>query len=238
MITIFPHERALIVDTETANDVLCPFPYDIGYAIIDAITKKYLCMRSFVVAEIYLDKEMMSSAYYAKKLPQYETDLKNGTRTLATLATIRRQIVKDIEEFGVTAVGAYNMAFDRRALNNDERLITSSKYRWFLPYGIELFCIWNMACTSILRSKRFIDWAEENDCISPKGNIQTSAEVAYRYLLKTTNFDEAHTALEDVIIEAEIFFAVLDSRMKYETKISPACWRIPQKRRQELKGLA
>ena len=233
----FPHERVLIIDTETANDISQPLPYDMGWVVLDVPTQQILSTHSYVCAEIYLDKELMISAYYAQKIPQYEADLASGKRTLARLSTIRRVLADEIKAFGITAIGAYNMGFDKRALNNDERLITSSKYRWFFPYGVEFFCIWNMACSSILRSKRFIEWAEENECISAHGNIQTSAETAYRYLLKSVNFDEKHMGLDDVLIETEIFFAVLNSRMKYETAISPACWRIPQKRRKELQGL-
>lgn len=234
----FPHDRVLIIDTETANDVAQPLPYDVGWVILDVPTQQIISVHSYVCAEIYLDKELMSSAYYAKKIPQYEADLTSGKRTLARFSTIRKVLADEIKTFGVTAVGAYNMGFDKRALNNDERLITSSKYRWFFPYGIEFFCIWHMACSSILRSKRFIEWAEENECISAHGNIQTSAETAYRYLIKTTNFDEKHMGLDDVLIETEIFFAVLNSRMKYDASISAVCWRIPQKRRKELAELA
>ena len=230
----FPYKRVLIIDTETANSIEQPLPYDMGWAILDVPSQTYLSTHSYVCAEIYLDHELMQSAYYAKKIPQYEEDLASGKRTLARLSTIRKVLADEIKAFGVEAIGAYNMGFDRRALNNDQRLITSSKFRWFFPYEMEYFCIWNMACSSILRSKRFIEWAEENECISAHGNIQTSAEVAYRYLLKNTNFDEQHMGFEDVVIETEIFFAVLNSRMKYETAISPACWRIPQKRRKEL----
>lgn len=234
----FPHDRVLIIDTETANDVAQPLPYDVGWAILDVPTQQIISVHSYVCAEIYLDKELMASAYYAKKIPQYEADLASGKRTLARFSTIRKMLADEIKTFGVTAIGAYNMGFDKRALNNDQRLITSSKYRWFFPYGMDFFCIWHMACSSILRSKRFIEWAEENECVSAHGNIQTSAETAYRYLIKTTNFDEKHMGLDDVIIETEIFFAVLNSRMKYETSISSACWRIPQKRRKELAELA
>lgn len=234
----FPHKCVAILDSETANGLLQPLFYDFGWVILDVITQEILCVRSFVCAEIFLDRELMASAYYAKKIPQYEADIASGKRTLARLSTIRRIFAEDVKNFGVTAIGAYNMSFDKRASNNTERLVTSSKYRWFFPYGLEYFCVWHMACSSILRSKRFIDWAIENECVSAHGNIQTSAEVVYRYLLKNTNFDEKHMGLDDALIETEIFFAVLNSRMKYETSVSPSCWRIPQKRRKELEELA
>lgn len=230
----FPYDRVLVVDTETANTITEPLPYDISYTIIDINTKEVLSAHAFVVAEIYLDKDLMNTAYYAKKIPLYERDLASGKRTLARLSTIQRIITAEMQMYNVEAVGAYNMNFDKRALNKDERLITSSKYRWFFPYGTEFFCIWAMACSSILRSKRFIQWAIDNACVSACGNIQTSAEVAYRYITKDIEFNEDHMGLEDVAIETEILFKILRSGMRFTLEPSPACWRQTQSRRKEL----
>ena len=71
-------EYFLIIDTETANDIDQPLPYDIGYAICDRQGNIYLA-RSFVVAEIFLDyQDLMQSAYYAEKIPQYWEDIKRA----------------------------------------------------------------------------------------------------------------------------------------------------------------
>lgn len=225
---------ALITDTETANMVNCPLPYDSGYLIIDLDTWEILVERSYVIAEIYLDKELMSSAYYAKKLPIYEQDLKSGKREMKRLLTVRKQLKEDMKNYDCNIVCAYNLGFDKRAFNNDCRYITNSRVRWFFPYGVEYVDIWHMACSSFLRSKWFIKWALKNGFVSEKGNIKTSAEVAYRYITKNTEFTEDHTGLEDCKIEMEILKKVLTGRMKYETSINSACWRIPQRRREEL----
>lgn len=226
--------NVLLTDTETANMVNCPLPYDKGYLIVNTDNWEILVERSFVVAEIYTDKELMNSAYYAKKIPIYEKDLREGKREMRRLLTIRKQVKEDMEKFDCHIVCAYNLGFDKRALNNDCRYITGSMVRWFFPYGTEFVDIWNMACSSFLRSKWFIKWAIKNNYVSEKGNIKTSAEVAYRYITKNTEFAEAHTGLEDCKIEMEILKKVLTGRMKYDTEINAGCWRIPQKRREEL----
>ena len=59
----------MISDTETANGLERPLPYDIGYVIFDDKTGRVVCSRSFVVAEIFLNKELMAGAYYAYKMP-------------------------------------------------------------------------------------------------------------------------------------------------------------------------
>lgn len=224
----------LVVDTETANMVAQPIPYDFGYAIVNLETKQILLRRSFVVAEIFLDKEMMSSAYYAQKCPKYWEDIKSGKRELKRVLSIRKQVSEDMKDFQVKDVYAYNMGFDKRSANNGVRYITGSSVRWFFPYGTEFHCIWNMACTSILRSKWYIRYAEEHNLISEKGNLLTSAEACYKYITKNEDFAEDHTGLEDVMIETEILFKILKSRMKYDDSVKAGCWRVPQKRRKEI----
>ena len=228
--------NVLVIDTETANSVEQPLPYDVGYAIVNTETGKTLIEKSFVVAEIFFDKELMKGAYYAEKVPQYWDDLKAGTRIMKTICNIRKEIKADMKKYNVTKVGAYNMGFDNRATRNDVRYISGSMIKWFFPFGTEFFCIWNMACTSILNTENYVRFALENGFVSEHDNIQTSAEVAYRYITKETTFVESHTGLEDVRIEIEIMLAVLRSEMEYSDKIYSACWQTVQRKRKEVCG--
>lgn len=226
-------ENVMVLDCETCNDVAQPLPYDVGYAIVDC-DGQILVTRSFVVAEMFLDKELMQYAYFADKIPQYWDEIKKGTRELKTFYNIRRQIKEDMKNYSVKKVGAYNMGFDKRAMNNDARYITKSFLRWFFPYGTEFFCIWNWACDTILNTDDYVNFAIENGWISDKGNIQTSAECAYRYLTKDVNFAECHTGLEDVLIEVAIMIACANSGMESDKKINSACWRKVQRKRREM----
>lgn len=228
--------NVLVIDTETANSVEQPLPYDVGYAILDTETGEIRAEKSFVVAEIFFDKELMKGAYYAEKVPQYWDDLKAGTRIMKTICNIRKEIKADMKKYNVTKVGAYNMGFDNRATRNDIRYISGSMIKWFFPFGTEFFCIWNMACTSILNTENYVRFALENGFVSEHDNIQTSAEVAYRYITNETTFAESHTGLEDVRIEIEIMLAVFRSEMEYSDKIYSACWRTVQRKRKEVCG--
>ena len=223
----------IILDTETANLINSPIPYDVGYQVLNVETKSVLERRSYVLQETFMDKDLMSSAYYAKKIPQYWEDIKSGKREMKRITTVKKIVAADMKKYNVTMVGAYNMAFDKRATNNGIRYNTYSFYRWFFPYGTEFFDIWNMACSSFLRSKHFIKWALKNGFVSAAGNIQTSAEVAYRYITKNVDFIENHTGLEDVEIETEIFFKVLRCKMNYDSTIVGSPWRIVQNARKE-----
>lgn len=227
-------EMYLVIDTETANTIEQPLPYDIGYAICDRYGN-IVVERSFIVAEIFLDhKEMMKSAYFAEKIPHYWEDIKNGTREIKSIFNIRKQIKADMKEWNVKKVGAYNMGFDKRALNNVIRYCSKSLIRWFFPFGTEYFCIWHMACQVVLNSTSYIKFALQNGFVSEKDNILTSAEVCYRFLTKQADFIESHTGLEDVRIEVEIMAKCFSTHKKMDKKINSACWRLPQKKRKEL----
>ena len=227
-------EFFMVLDTETANSVNEPIPYDIGYAIADR-HGNIVTERSFVVAETFIDlKEAMNSAYYAEKIPKYWDDLKSGKRTMKSIFNIRKQMFADMKEYNIKKVGAYNMAFDRKALNNAIRYHSKSFIRWFFPYGTEYFCIWNMACQMILSTNTYIKFAEKNGFESEKGNLLTNAEVCYRYIKKELDFVESHTGLEDVKIEIEIMKKCFDQHKKMDRSIKPSCWRLPQKKRKEL----
>jgi hypothetical protein len=227
-------EMYLVIDTETCNTLEQPMPYDIGYAITDRYGNIAI-EKSFVVAEMFLDrKDLMQSAYFAEKIPQYWEDIKNGKRVIKTLWNIRKELHDDMKAYGVKKVGAYNMGFDKRALNNITRYATKSFCRWFFPFGTEYFCIWNMACQVLLNSTSYVKFAMQNGLQSDKGNLLTSAESCYKWLKNKVDFIEEHTGLEDVKIEIEIMAKCFSTHKRMDKNIYSACWRLPQKKKKEL----
>jgi hypothetical protein len=227
-------KKFLILDTETCNTIEQPLPYDIGWAICDK-NGNILIERSFLVAEVFLDmKDVMQSAYYAEKIPNYWEDVKKNLRTIAPMWKIRKIMLKDMKEYNVKTVGAYNMGFDKRALNNLMRYISKSWCRWWFPFGTEFICIWSMACDVLLNRTTYIKFALNNGLISDANNIFTSAECAYKYITKNIDFKESHTGLEDVKIEIEIMTKCFKQHKKMTTNINSSCWRKVQKKRKEL----
>ena len=228
-----PKNYYVILDTETANSVEQPLPYDIGWVICDRNGNIYE-ERSFVVAEVFYDmSDLMQSAYYAQKLPQYFEDIKNGNRIVAPMWKIRRALKADMENYNTNKVGAYNMGFDRRALNNLIRYVSKSWARWFFPFGTEFFDVWNVACELLMARPSYEKFALENGLVTANGNLQTSAEAAYRYITKDSEFVESHTGLEDCKIEAAIFAKCVSQHKKMNTEIDSHCWRKVQKARKK-----
>ena len=228
-------EMYLVIDTETCNTVEQPLPYDIGFAICDRMGN-IAEERSYVVAETFLDmKDTMKSAYFAEKIPQYWEDIKNGSREIKSIYKIRKEVKDLMSKYNVKKVGAYNMGFDKRALNNVMRYTTKSFCRWFFPFGTEFFCIWHLATQTLLQQKTFFKMAEKNGWFSEKGNLLTNAEVTYNYIKKMSNFKEEHKGLEDVRIEIEIMAHCFRQHKKMNTNINTSCWRLVQKAYKEYK---
>lgn len=202
----------IVVDTETCPldkemDSVTPsnmFTYDIGWAVVDKRGNVYKTA-SYVVADIFLDeRNLMKSAYYADKIPNYWKDIKEGKRKLATWNTIRKQFINDIEEYNIKQVFAHNMRFDYGTLNNTERWLSKSKYRYFFPYDIEVCDSLKMARDVIGKMPSYKRFCKENELMTKNNQCRFTAEALYRFISRDTNFAESHTALEDVMIEKEI----------------------------------
>ena len=226
----------LVIDTETCGTIEQPLAFDIGYAICDRFGNIVL-ERAYVVADIFCDlKEMMNEAYYSEKIPLYWEQIKSGKKELRNFSTIHKQIKDDMRNYRIGVVMAYNMAFDKRALNNTIRYCTKSKKRWFFPFGTTFDCIWWKAVQTLLDTKTYVNFALQNNLVSECGNILTSAESCYKYLTKNLDFQEQHQGLEDVRIEVEIFAKCIATHKKVEKGINTQCWRKVQKRKRELAG--
>lgn len=196
--------KALIIDTETTGTIDDPICYDIGFAVIDENGTTYE-KGSFVVADVFLDDELMSDAYFKEKIPQYWEDIKNGSRQLRKFSSINFIIRKIMTEQNITTVIAHNARFDYRSTNLTKRYITSSKYRYFFPYGTEIWDTLKMSKEILKNDEQYRKFCIENGFVTSRNQNRYTAEIIYRFLTNDLQFIESHTALEDVMIEKEIF---------------------------------
>lgn len=217
----------LVLDTETCpvdktiEEVLPSnmWTYDIGWAIVDKRGKVYRT-RSYLVAEIFLDeKELMKSAYYANKIPQYWEDIKNGKRELKTWYNIKKTLLEDIAEYGVTEVFAHNMRFDYGTTNATQRWVTKSKYRYFFPKEIEICDTLKMARDVIVPMPSYKKFCEMHNLYTKNGRLSASAEILYKFIINDPDYIEEHTALEDVLIEKEILAYCYKQHKKMRKKL-------------------
>lgn len=198
------HTPILMIDTETTNDIDCPIVYDVGYQIF-TLADGILCEKSFVNADVFCDAELMASAYFAEKIPDYWKDITEGKRTLRKWYNIKKELAEDCKRWGVQIACAHNSAFDNRALNTTQRYQTTSKNRYFLPYGIEWWDTLKMARKLLKDNDSYGEFCYENGYLTSRGCRRYTAEVIYKWLSGEQDFTEAHTGLEDVKIERQIF---------------------------------
>ena len=223
-------EVKITLDIETANTTEDALAYDIGF-VAHYNDGTILERHSYIIKDVFFGMaDLMQTAYYAHKIPEYLDSIAKGERKIVTAYEARKSLCEVIKRYNVKVIMAYNASFDIRGLNITQRYLTKSAYRWFIPYGVRVECIWNMACQTICRQKKYYTFCIENDFVSKSGNISTSAETVYRFLTNNPTFHEEHKGLEDVEIELKIFTECRKKKKKMNRKINRGCWRIPQRK--------
>ena len=204
----------VVLDTETCNGIVedeklnldFSLVYDIGWQVVDKKGNVYE-RHSFCVREIFIwERELMCSAYYSNKLPQYFLDIKNGKRKVDSFYNIRQLLISEMKKYNCNTVSAHNARFDYRALNNTYRWLTKSKFRYFFPKNTIIWDTLRMATDTICKQKGYICFCERNEYLTKHKNrrVRATAEILYRYISGNNDFIENHTGLEDVEIETKI----------------------------------
>lgn len=223
----------LVLDTETigVDKKLC---YDVGYVVIDKKGNIYK-KQNTLVKEIFLNQDLMNSAYYKNKIPMYNQMLKYKEIKIDNFKNILNQLKSDILQFNVKGIFAYNVNFDVEALADTAKTILqdtpklhfkkTKSNKWkplfekllqdILQVDINFYDIWTMSCLTLCKQKTFL-----MDCeYTKKGNLKTNAEKVYQYTTQNYNFIEQHTALADAEIEGAILSRILKITNKLQKQI-------------------
>ena len=209
---------AIVLDTETANSLEEPLCYDLGWAVVDLETKEVVKTESYAIADVFLDKELMTSAYYAEKIPDYWDEIDDHERRLVRFETAKRRLYKDCKEYGIREIYAHNARFDYRSCTLTQRYTTCSRIRYFFPRYITICDTLKMARKTFKTDPEYIAFCDENGYRTKNNQLRFTAEILYRFLSGKNDFEEAHRGLDDVMIEKEILFAcrergVMDGRL-------------------------
>ena len=196
--------KYIILDTETTNDIECPFVYDVGFAVIDESGRVYASY-SYVVADIFCDSELMKSAYFADKIPSYWDDIATNVRILKSFRSIERIFRRVCKEWEVKAIVAHNARFDYEALQTTKRYLTCSKYRYFFPYGMKFIDTLKLSRKVFGGDENYDAFCKSNNYVTKNNQNRYTAEVIYRFLTENQEFCEEHTGLADCMIEKDIF---------------------------------
>mgnify|MGYP003497707341 CR=1 FL=1 len=194
----------LVLDTETIN-LEKQFVYDLGYTIADA-DGNVVARKSYVISQVFNNKELFATGYYSNKMPLYLERLASGYSKKVGWGHAMRYLANDIKKYGITEIYAYNSKFDSRALN--------FMCAWYKVVnglgGIEIQDIMNFI-KPITKSQDYKDFCEKNGFMTnhKTPQPQKKAETLYRYLNNNVDYEEEHTGLEDSLIELEILMTAL-----------------------------
>ena len=194
----------LVLDTETIN-LEKQFVYDLGYTIADA-DGNVVARKSYVISQVFNNKELFATGYYSNKMPLYLERLANGYSKKVGWGHAMRYLANDIKKYGITEIYAYNSKFDSRALN--------FMCAWYKVVnglgGTEIQDIMNFI-KPITKSQDYKDFCEKNGFMTnhKTPQPQQKAETLYRYLNDNVDYEEEHTGLEDSLIELEILMTAL-----------------------------
>lgn len=223
-------KSALVLDVETTlgkgNETLI---FDIGWTVSHVTKQEMVMHRSFIVQEVFLDMQQMKRAHYFKKYPEYVLGIIGGTIDVVNWATVKATLESDIKAFNVNRIMAYNAGFDKGAISKTEQYLNE-----FSTYELDMSCLMVATVESLLATKDYVLTAYLNKWFTKGGNILTNAESAYRYITKELDFVEAHTGLEDSIIETKILWKVASTNSKKVWEIGSRSWRDVDVIKQEL----
>ena len=218
----------LVLDTETANtitdeqgrlDMSNVLVYDCGWQVVDTHGTVYESA-SYVNRDIFVyERDLMQNAYYSSKIPLYVQEIQTGTRKMVNFFELRQALLETLKKWNIKEVAAHNARFDCIALNNTQRWVTKSKFRWFFPYGIEIWDTMKAAESVILKMPTYQKFCAKYGYLTKQGRPRKTAEILYRFISKNPDFQESHTALEDVQIEAQILAYCYKQHKKMRKKL-------------------
>lgn len=197
----------MILDTETTNAIDCPILYNIACMIIDKYGMCYDKL-NFIIREVFFGMpELMKSAYYANKIPQYMEQIERGEIEVVSWNEACYRIREMIRKYGVKSWVAHNARFDYNSMNNTQRYITKSKYRYLMPKNIPAWDTLKMSKDVIATKASYKKFCEKNGFMTKHKTPrpQMKAETLYRFITNDPSFIEEHKAMEDIEIEAQIF---------------------------------
>lgn len=214
----------MIIDTETMSNA--KMVYDIAYTIIDR-KGNIIEQANYLVKEItehpFLLGILKRDLYSASKYKKTYAELYTHKTMVKPFLEIRRNIRRAIREYDCPVI-AYNVAFDKTALNDMAQDLGKKS---FFTVDTEIWDLWNIALYILCDSRNYTNFCDEHNFINDRGNRQTTAESVYCYITNDPNFKEAHTALADTEIEAQILLACLKRHKKMHTELVGQVFRHP-----------
>lgn len=217
----------IILDTETApldntiKEVNSKnmVTYDIGFCVVDKKGNVYES-HSYIIKEIFFNNDLMRSAYYYNKVPQYLSDIIKGNRIVESFFNVQTILFNTFEKWNCKAIISHNAIFDYNSLTTTLQYLTNKQVYYF-PYDFPYWDSLKMARDVLKTRKTYKNFCEKNNFMTrhKTPRPQLKAEVIYRFLTDNPDFIESHTGLEDCLIENEIVKYCFNSHKKMRKEL-------------------
>ena len=235
-VNVSERQYLMFIDIETIgtlNVIESCLPFEIGMKIIDIKNDKIIVEKSYLVRRFFNNKYIMNCTFSANKYPKYQEKVENDKRYKTYSANeISKDIQRLVDKYEIDIMVAHNGKFDYTMLNT-----YFNEFEVENPFeNINVLDTMEMS-KDLTKSKDYVNYCIENkdivrmkngknesNFISPSGRVRTTAQAIYSYLTKNPNFQEAHTGLEDISIEYEIFKASYQVDKMYTLNTAPT-WR-------------
>lgn len=203
-----------VLDIETITDARLAF--DIAWILYDSKGNE-LERSNFLVGEV-MDTPFASilirrDSFMKNKANFYMDGIAFNSFAIANLDFISSYFNSLADAYNAQLVMcAYNAKFDYSVLNDNMQAYYG---RDFFDDNVEVVDIMTMALATICDTNKYVRWCQLNNMVTEKGNVKTNAETVYAYLTRDNDFVEAHHALQDCEIEADILFKARKYRKKH-----------------------
>lgn len=206
----------MILDTETTSNA--KIVYDVAYTIVDR-KGNIIEQANYLVKEIiehpFLRGILQRDKFSATKYQNTYAEMYTRKAMVKPFLDIRRTIRRVIREYNCPVI-AYNVGFDQKALNDMAKDLGKKS---FFTAKTKIWDLWNIALHTLCDSRNYVTFCDKHGFVKPNGNRQSTAESVFCYISKDPTFKEAHTALADTEIEAQILLACLKRHKKLHTDL-------------------
>lgn len=226
---MFTKKYYLVFDCEGTNDEGFgvkdnQLPYDLSGVVIER-SGKVVDEFAFLVKDVFTDCDLMNSAYYKRKMPEYLDRIAEGTIEPVTVQEVFVKLAAIADRWNISDLWAYNVNYDGGAIKN-----LFAKYcrkRNFPKEQAQKVCnlrpcdIMLAAVETLCGSRKYYNFCVEHGYFSKRNNINYGAEILYRFITQNTGFVEEHKGLDDARIESEILVKVFNTKKRVPQGVAP-----------------
>ncbi len=217
----------MLLDCETVGDFGNALIHDVAYHIVDK-DGNILVTREYLIKNIRIGC-LLNTQFYKSKACIYDNKIEQGEVDIIMWHDFEKIFIDDVKQFNVQVFSAYNQNFDNKALRSTHDLCNSQDDTFIKTLDkLKTLCLWHCTIQQAVNDENFLNWALENEKVSPKGNLLSNAEVMYQYFMDEPNFTEEHTALSDTYCELALLRRFLNQKGTAEYGVN-GNWQMLQK---------